>query len=261
MSTIANIALRNLTRQKKRTILLASAIAFGVMIVTIINGFAGAFSGNVAENFSDLIGGHIFIEGKEKTSNKNPITVIRNDSSISRAIEASEAPVKFIAKRSSMSGTLVFEGKKIMAQISGVDINHESYLKDRVLLKEGSWDELKKEHGLILSEKIANRLNLNIGDTLLVQMETVNGQNNVGEFSLAGISYNTSIFNQMVSYANLHYVNSLIGLAPEEYQTIGIMLDKLKSTDFSAEAIYAELQKSGVQLFEREASEIGRAHV
>ncbi|HPB65302.1 MAG TPA: hypothetical protein PLW80_02005, partial [Spirochaetales bacterium] len=66
MNTLANIALRNLTRQKKRTVLLGSAIAFGVMIVTLINGFAGAFSANVAENFSDLMAGHVFVSGSEK---------------------------------------------------------------------------------------------------------------------------------------------------------------------------------------------------
>ncbi len=251
MNSIPNIALRNLTRQKKRTILLASAIAFGVMIVSVINGFAGSFSANVAENFSDIIGGHIFIEGFEKSGNKKNITVIRNDSTLSDAIEASKAPVKAVAKRSSISGTLIFEGKKLISQIDGVDINHENYLTERLLLKEGSWEGLKDQHGLVLSEKIAKKLNLNVGDSLLVQMETVSGQNNVGEFTLAGTSYDSSIFSQMVSYANLAYINSLIGLAPAEYQTIGITLDSIKQTDASAKAIYDELEKSGIQLFER----------
>ena len=57
------MALRNLGRQKKRTFLLAGAIAFGLMIVTLLNGFAGSFIQNVGENFSHLLAGHIFLTG------------------------------------------------------------------------------------------------------------------------------------------------------------------------------------------------------
>ena len=54
----------------------------------------------------------------------------------------------------------------------------------------------------------------------------------------------------MMSYAKLSYVNELIGLAPGEYQTMGIMLEGLKHAELSADKIYANLA-SQVQLFER----------
>ena len=57
MITYASIALRNLNRQKKRSILLGGAIAFGIMIVTLINGFAGSLSPNLSQNFAHLLAG------------------------------------------------------------------------------------------------------------------------------------------------------------------------------------------------------------
>jgi len=251
VNTIANIAFRNLSRQKKRTILLGSAIAFGVMIVTLINGFAGAFSANVSENFSNLMAGHIFISGTEKGPNDKDMSVIRNDSSLTTAVEASGAPAKYITRRSAFSGTLIFEGKKIRTNVDGAQLDKETFLRERLLLKDGSWDSMTNETALILSEKIANKLNVDVGDRILVQMQTVNGQNNVGEFTLAGISFDAGIFGQMMSYANLSYVNELLGLAPGEYQTMGVMLDGLKNTEVSATEIYARLNEAGVQLFDR----------
>ena len=239
-----------MSRQKKRTILLGSAIAFGVMIVTLINGFAGAFSSNVSENFSNLMAGHIFITGTEKGPGDKDISVIRNDSALTTAVKASGAPIQYVTRRSSFSGTLIFEGKKIRNTIDGANLEQETFLQERLLLKAGSWDSMNEENSLILSEKIAKKLNVNVGDRILVQMETVNGQNNVGEFSLAGISFDAGIFGQMMSYANLTYVNKLLGLGPDEYQTMGIMLDGLKHTEKSADDIYAGL-KGSVQLFER----------
>jgi len=254
LNTLANIALRNLTRQKKRTVLLGSAIAFGVMIVTLINGFAGAFSANVSENFADLMAGHVFISGTEKGADDEELSVIRDDSALTAAVEASGAPVRYVTRRSSFSGTLIFEGKKLRTNIDGADLSKETFLRDRLLLKEGSWDSMSDENALILSEKIASRLNVGVGDLILVQLETVTGQANVGEFRLAGVSYDAGIFGQMISYANLGYVNRLIGLAPDEYQTMGVMLDGLRHTEAAADAIYGRLY-GGVQLFERGAKD------
>jgi len=250
VKTFANIAFRNLSRQKKRSVLLGSAIAFGVMVVTLINGFAGAFSTNVAENFSNLMAGHIFISGVEKGAEDKEISVIRDDSVLTMAVESSNLPIKYVTRRSAFSGTLIFEGKKLRTNVDGAEFEKETFLKERLLLKAGSWDAMSNERSLILSEKIAARLNIGVGDRLLVQMETVSGQNNVGEFTLAGISYDAGIFGQMMSYAKLSYVNELIGLAPGEYQTMGIMLDGLKHAELSADKIYANLA-SQVQLFER----------
>jgi len=250
--TIANIALRNLSRQKKRTILLGSAIAFGVMIVTLINGFAGAFSANVAENFSDLMAGHVFISGAEKGPDGKDVSVIRDDSALTAAVAASGAPVRYVTRRSAFSGTLIFEGKKLRTNVDGADLEQESFLRDRLLLKAGSWDAMAEDDALVLSEKIARKLNIDVGDRLLVQMETATGQNNVGEFRLAGISFDTGVFGQMMSYANLSYVNELLGLAPGEYQTMGVMLDGLGQTEPAAAGIYGKLS-GAVQLFERGA--------
>ena len=252
MSTLPNIALRNLSRQKKRTILLGSAIAFGVMIVTLINGFAGAFSANVSENFSNLMAGHIFITGTEKGTGDKDISVIRDDSALTAAVQAAgDGNVfRYVTRRSSFSGTLIFEGTKLRTNVDGANLEHETFLQERLLLKEGSWQAMSERQALILSEKIASRLNVQVGDHILVQMQTVNGQNNVGEFVLAGVSYDAGIFGQMMSYANLDYVNELLGLAPGEYQTMGIMLGSLKATDPVASSIYGTLSGS-VQLFER----------
>ena len=251
MKSAANIAFRNLNRQKKRSFLLGGAIAFGVMIVTLINGFAGAFSTNVAENFSHLMAGHIFISGAEKSATGGEeIAVIRDDAALAAAIEASGIDASYVTRRSEFSGTLIFEGKKIRTNVSGVELDRELYLRERLMLKEGSWEAMSDPQAIILSEKIAAKLDAQVGDRILVQMKTVTGQNNVGELVLAGISHDAGIFGQMFSYAALPYVNELLGLAPGEYQSMGILLPALKQTEPAGDRLYAALSES-VSVFER----------
>ncbi len=252
MKTTAILALRNLSRQKKRTILLSSAIAFGVMIVSVINGFAGAFILNVSENISFLAAGHVFVNGVEKTGAKldKKISVIRDDSAIMRAVKDAGIRPEYLTKRSSLYGTLIFEGKKVNHNVTGTDLANETFLRERLMLKEGSWDNMKDPRAIILSEKIASKLNAKIGDRVLVSCETVTGQNNAGEFVLAGISVDTGIVYSLMGYANLAYVNELIGLGPSEYQDFGIMLEGLSGVEAAATALYGVMKKE-LQVFER----------
>ncbi|MCX7023875.1 MAG: FtsX-like permease family protein [Spirochaetes bacterium] len=252
MKTIANIAFRNLSRQKKRSVLLGAAIAFGVMIVTLINGFAGAFVSNVSDNFSYLLAGHVFVSGVEKTGAKldKEIEVIRDDAVLTAALKDAGVPAKYVTRRSDFDGSLIFEGKKVFHSIAGTDLANERFLRDRLVLKEGSWDNMKDPRAIVLSDKIAGKLNVQVGDRILVSLKTAAGQNNAGEFVLAGISFDTGILGSLMGYANIAYVNELLGLASGEYMTMGIMLDDISRTERSATALYDRM-KASLQLFDR----------
>ena len=65
MSMTLKVASRNIFRQKKRTFLLAGAIAFGMLVITLINAFTGGLVENIRENIADIFGGHVFITGTE----------------------------------------------------------------------------------------------------------------------------------------------------------------------------------------------------
>lgn len=254
MKTIANIAFRNLNRQKKRSFLLGGAIAFGILIVTVINGFAGAFVENVAENFSHILAGHIFVEGVEKSSSGKDLDIIRDDTEILDALKAAGVPAKHITKRSAFRGTLIFEGKKVQQVIDGSDLSQETFLKERLVLKAGSWDSMSDPHAVILTDQVAKKLKVEVGDRVLVQMQTVTGQNNVGELVLAGISYDTGILGSMAAYANKAYVNELLDMEAGSYQSLSILLDDLRKADAEAEKLDAAFKAAGLQVFDRKAA-------
>lgn len=253
MNTI-KLALRNLTRQKKRTILLGSAVAFGIMIVTVINGFAGAFVQNVTENFANLEAGHLFVEGVEKSSSGRDNSIVRDDTAIMEAAKAASIPAKYITRRSTFQATLLYGGRSATLAITGVDFSTETFLPDRLVFKEGGIKGLDDRQGVIISEPIAKRLGVGSGDRILVQMKTYTGQNNVGEFSVAGITYDSGIFGNMSGYANKSYVNELLNLEPEDYQVVGFYLPSLDGMDGYGTTLRAELTKR-LQVFEKKTTD------
>lgn len=249
METI-KLALRNLSRQKRRTLLLGGAIAFGIMIVTIINGFVGAFVSNISENFANLVAGHVFIEGVEKSPSGKEFSIIRDDSVLLAAAKEAGIPAKYVTKRSNFEGTLVFAGQTAQLQIAGVDFANETFLPQRLVFTSGGMTGMAQKQGLIISEPVAKRLNIQVGDRLLVQMKTYTGQNNVGEFVIAGITVDPGILGAMAGYANKPYVNELLNLQPSDYQSLGFYLPSLKGMDKYGKALYETLRKKA-QVFDR----------
>jgi putative ABC transport system permease protein len=241
MTPLPSIAFKNLLRQKKRSVLLASAIAFGVCIVTIIDGFAGAFMQNLSENVANIAAGHIFVQGEEKTGSGKTVSVIRNDSVLMDVVEKTGIPARYISKRSTATGTLIFESRKSQATIRGVDFAGESYLRDRLVLSQGSFEAMKDRQGLILSEQTARKLNVQIGDRLLFSCTTATGQQNVGELALVALTPENSILSGFSAYANLSYINELIDLRDGEYMSFGIFLPSLSGMDGYADAFAREL--------------------
>jgi putative ABC transport system permease protein len=248
------LAARNLLRQKRRSILLGSAIAFGVLFITLINGFTGSFVKNVGENFSHLLAGHIFVDGVEKSSTGKEQFLIRDDSALMDAVGASGIEYLFLTKRSEIRGTLIFEGNGINQTIIGANWGVESYFKDRIILEEGSFDQMKAQRqGIIISSKIAKRMQVQLGDRIIVKMQTYTGQQTAGDFTVAAISIDTGLFGSIACYANIDYVNELLNLGPGEYLTLGIYLPDLVDTDPATDALLPELEQR-INLFSRETT-------
>ncbi len=241
------IALRNLSRQKRRTILLGGAIAFGITIVTLINGFAGSFVENVTENFSQLLAGHIFVAGTERLEDDRERILIPDDTELLAALEASELPLVTFSKRSELQGAVIFQGESVRQSVVGADWDEEEFLRERLVLLDGSFENMLRvdpagrRNGIILTEAIADRLNAQVDDLILVRMTTVDGQQNVGEFRLAAISYDPGLFGQLSAYADLEYVNELLLVPEGSYQTLGVFLEDLEQIDPSAKIFYEEL--------------------
>ncbi len=260
MKMMIIIALRNLNRQKRRTYLLGGAIAFGVAIVTLINGFAGSFVENVSENFSQLLAGHIFVQGRERLPDGRERRLIADDSVLIETMHEVIRPLVTYTKRSEFSGAMIFQGTSVRQNVVGADWDQEVFLRDRLVLVDGSFENMLRRNrdgvrnGIILTEEIAQRLMVQVDDRLTVRMQTVDGQQNVGEFVVAGISYDPGLFGQLSAYADLSYVNELLLVPAGSYQTLGVFLQDLGQIEPWVERYYNALSDR-VQLFERTAAD------
>lgn len=239
-----SLALRNLTRQKKRSFMLAGAVAFGFFVVTLIEGLVSGGINNFADQFAYLFGGNVIVEKNYANTegSENFVSGLEYEQKLRESSEKIGYPIKYVNKRTITSGNLIFEGKKTITNIFGCDFEKEVFLKDKVILVDGSWDYAKAKNSIILSESVVKGLKLEIGDTVLCQINTYSGQANFGEFVLAGVSKDISLIGSIAAYAQIDYVNELIGLQTGDFNAYTLMMADSKTQDLAAFAFEKEIR-------------------
>ncbi len=245
MRSLLRIAFRNTGRQKKRTLLLAGAIAFGVVVVTLLNGFTGGASRNIERVLTDLIGGHVYVSGTELTESRLIINVIRDweggDSSLADAVAGVEGQIADLNRRSRTLGTLIFGSKQTNQFLDGVDWHGEASFFPSLSLTAGSLPGPDDRNALILPEAAAERLRVEVGDQVLVRVATVTGQQNVGELVLAATIEDSGITAFSSAFVRLDYMGELIGTGAGEFQVLNLYLRDPRQANRVAEVLRARL--------------------
>ena len=84
---LPKIALRNLSRQKRRSILLAGALSFSMFVLVVVNGVTGGLVANLQRNFADFVAGHIFFVQIDRSEEGRVIELIKDDAALLKALD------------------------------------------------------------------------------------------------------------------------------------------------------------------------------
>lgn len=256
MGTTFKLALRNLTRQKRRNAILAIAIAFGFFVVTTIDGLTSGMVGNLEDQITQLLGGTVLIQGleripaEEEGQKDKVVPIVRDRDYIKNLVENSNINYKSFSCYSTQTGQMIFEGKKSMVQLYGRDLSDPSLL-DTFQFIEGGIENLSDPHALVISDKTASSMNLAVGDEIILTVMTIYGQNNVGDFKIAGIIKSNSFMNTLQSYADIDTVNELIGIPEGGYSTFTIHLKNKNEQARVAMLIEQKIRDDGVNVTDR----------
>ena len=242
------VAFRNISRQKKRSCLLAGAIAFGMLVITLINALTGGVVGNIRGNFSHALGGHVFITGREWTDAGQMIMIIRPDERLDRLLEENAAQIEGFTRRSQAMPSLIFGSKQTMHLLYGVDFEEEDKLLGSLAVTEGSLNEvLTQDDVIILPQPVAERLGVLVGETLLIRLETLTGQQNVGEVKVAALIEDQEQLGLSASYISRSYLNALLGMDPHEYQLLNMFVTDLDGVEIFARTFREALRNPDEQ--------------
>ncbi|MGI9256045.1 MAG: ABC transporter permease [Salinispira sp.] len=237
-----NIAARNLNRQKKRSLLLCGAIAFGILIITLVNAFLAGMTTNIKEGIVEFLGGNVFISEQRRRDDGEIIPEFRDEDTILNILSDLGYTKNDVVKRSSMFATVIFNGRKSGQLVAGVNWDREIELQERIGLAEGSLEFIVSDpYAIVLSGEAAERLGVNIGEEVTLQASTVTGQENVGSFIVQGIMTGSGFLSSFSSYAHIKRVNTMINIGEDSYQNLHLRLPALNMTEGVSNIIQEKL--------------------
>jgi len=246
MKTVS-LALRNLTRNKRRNAILAIAIAFGFFVVTAIDGLTTGMVGNLENQITQLVGGNVIAQGLEWLNPDTPggkvklVNIVRDRDYVKNIVDELNIKYDYYSCFTMSSGTVIFNGKKSAIQLYGRDLN-EKLLRESFQFTSGGIDE-SKPNGLIISDKIAESLNLQVGDEIIYSTYTVYGQNTFADMTITGIIKSNSFMNSMQAYAEIEDVNSIIEMPEGGYSMFSIYLRDKNQQTKAANLIEARIRQ------------------
>jgi ABC-type lipoprotein release transport system permease subunit len=232
MNVLPLIALRNLVRQKRRNILLGSAIAFGMLILVLANSFSHGLSDVIFNRILRYTSGHISVAFSQ---NGNMYRMLFKDGDRMLAIAKREIPdVSNIEEAIGIMTRVIGNAATDNAIMVGVDPDKGSEqdkkeAEQNFKMLTGSFMDLMRsdvENPVLLAEQKAKALNVKYKDILRVRFQDIHGQNQAARLTVVGIFKPANVFMAAPIFLWTKNLKRLGGYGPHDIGQLYILLNK-----------------------------------
>ncbi len=205
------LALRNLFRNTRRTLLTLAAIGFGLsMMIFVVNLQYGSYQSMITKAVSSMAG-HVVVQADGYQDEKEPTLLIQDASAVVTTM-ASEYPDAIVAPRIFTGGLLMSAHSSVGVALTGLDASAELQVQDlHEKVVEGEW-LTDDDRQIVIGLDMARTLDIEIGDKLVYMGQ--NGSDEVQShlFRVRGLFRTGSAqFDGRLAFAHLAAAQEIMG--------------------------------------------------
>ena len=230
MNTYIKLAWKNLWRNKKRTLIAASSVFFAVVLALLMRSMQRGYYDYMIDASVRMYTGYIQVHGKDYWEKKSLEESMVLDDNKVKQIKKIEG-VTLTAKRFETFSLLSFGKTTKVAQVIGIDPESEdklTNLKDKLIKGDYLTNDSK---GMLLGEGLAELLNVNVGDTIVVYGQGYHGVTAAELVPIQGIvKFTLPDLNKSFSYLAIPYAQWIYS-APNRLTSLSIMIESPKMLD------------------------------
>lgn len=247
MKLLITISLRNLFRQKRRNILLGTAIAFGTMILILASAFSHGISEVIFNQIVVYVSGHVSVNFAD---NGNMFKQVFHDGPRFREIVKKEIPeINSIKESIGVMARAIGNAKSDNVIMVGVDLasgtqQDAKQAENNFKMISGNFTDLADstvENPVILSVEKANYLGVKKGDILRVRYTLINGQDQASRLTVIGLFKPANVFMSTPVFLEIRTLKKVLGYGEND---IGILFITLKDAKHDAVKYADKLQKA-----------------
>lgn len=243
------LAIRSVTRQRRRSLTGIVAVAFGVVALILAAGFIEWIYWAMRE---DTIGsrlGHIQIvrAGYLEAGTADPFRFLLPDESADRDAIEQVPGVLAVAPRLSFSGLMSLGDATLSFIGEGIEPEKERGFARAVVITQGEGLSAEDKRGIIVGQGLADNLGLKVGDQVVLLANTPSGGVNGVEVRVRGFFSTVSkAFDDSAARVPLAVAQELLRIRGAH--TWVVVLDATSRTNRVADELRARLSGKGLQV-------------
>jgi putative ABC transport system permease protein len=244
---VFNLAWRNVWRNRRRSLITMTSMGFGLSAIMFGQSMIKTLQGQLVEKATGSITGHLQIQNRHIKDYKIPDKYIE-DPAAGEAALAADPRVKAFAKRITMTGLVASPTGSVGALICGIEPRRErevTTMSTYVTAGEFLGDNPK---GVVMGEKLAQRLDLKMGEKVVVMAQAVDGSMGAEAFRLVGLYRSGSeTFDSQIIYIPLAATQELLA-AGKRISNFAMRVNDLEQVDMIQQDLGSKLSREPVQV-------------
>ena len=251
MALYVKLAIRNVFRNRRRTIITLGAMSFGGAAIIVFGGFVNSIYVGVRESTIRSQVGHIqlYRNGFSEKGNLAPLDYLISDYAPLRAELAKIEHVKTVTARLGFSG-LVSTGDTTTSFVgNGVDPEGEANLSSMAALVEGRDLASGDPRGIMLGVGLAHAFGVKLGDDLTLLTTTKSGAINALAVKVRGVwESGEKAYDDRFLKVALPEVQRILDFEQGEVQSVVLLLDQTDNTAVVRDRIARLIRERGLDL-------------
>ena len=226
-SSLAVMAWRNLWRNRRRTIVTLSSIAFGFTLAVLFTGLGDATYSDMIDLAAKMGGGHVTLQHPEYQETPSLKRTVRNVAAKKNAVRQVQNIEKVVSR---ISGQIMLStaANSTGAFFLAYNPEEEDDATISVLeaLEEGKLFTSSKNGGIVLGQKLAKNLEVRLGQKVVYTLTDKHGEIVTGLARLSGIIQTgaASVDNAFVLLP-IDTVRETIGYEADETTQVAVFID------------------------------------
>jgi len=240
MGTVLKIAWRSIWRNRRRTLISMSAVGVGLVLVILYTGMLNGMLGEAKEQLDNIGMGHVEITAAGWRAHRGAAEAIESPDALVAALALpprSEVGWRVTA-RCLVSSARASQG----IELEGVDWTREALLSAPIRdVRSGALPAPGDERGILIGEKLADRLKVKVGSKVRVMAQRADGEIGAELYRVRGIFHALSAtVSERRAFVSRTSARTLLGLGDAAHQVV-IQLDRAADAEPVAAALRASL--------------------
>ncbi len=251
MKILLLVAVRNLLQNRKRSLLLGSAIGLVTMLLVLLSALFNGMQTTMLRSATTLMTGHVNVAGFYKVTSGMASPVVTKYADLEQLVRKETPGLQSVVVRGRGWGKVISETGSQQSAIVGIDVTKEKNFRDVVQVKSGRIEDLAEPHTILIFESVAERLEVKVGDNLTISAQTYRGLNNTVDVRIVAIAKNLGMFSGFNAYVPQDSIRDLYLLDPSTTGAIQIYLNDAEQADAVSALLRTKVQAAGYRVMDK----------